>query len=85
MSMNLLMRAGILQRIVALNLVRLALMDSREDLHRRLLRALAITDEKLAEATAELGRYPEDEPACSEDGGYEDRDPLVNAVKGDLG
>ncbi len=87
MSINLLMRAGILQRIVALRTVRIALIDPRLDSNRKVLKALDAVDASLATATEELANYPEDDalPAENEDGGYIDRDELRNAVKGDLG
>ncbi len=86
MTINILMRAGILQRIVTLRTIRIALTDPRLDAHRKILKALDAIDASLGVATDELGNYPEDEdPVTNEDGGYEDRDPLQNAVKGDLG
>ena len=86
MSVNLLMRAGILQRIVALRTIKIALLDPRDGLRCRLLRATAVVDAAIDRASEELARYPDPEgDTRDEDGGYEDRDPLQNAVKGDLG
>ncbi len=85
-----LMVSAIQHRIEVLRRVRLELVDSRHDNHRKVLAALGIIDIAIGEAKLaidELAPPPAvdvDVEVESEDGGYEDRDPLQNAVKGDL-
>ncbi len=83
-----LLQASVVHRKAILKRIRMELTDPRYDNARKVLMTMAILDRSMAEADAELARLSDEPPAVeveNEDGGYEDRDPLQNAVKGDLG